>query len=61
MTDAERIDLETLTDEFIAEWRANPSPSRAQWDAMREKWQGRVNVEVLLRHGAELGWLGGDD
>lgn len=57
MTDEERFELERLTDEFLAEVEADPSPSRKQWQARLERWQGRVNVEVLLTYGAARGWL----
>lgn len=57
MTDEERADLERLTDEFLAEVEANPTPTRKQWQAMLDRWQGRVNVEVLLTQGAAQGWL----
>lgn len=58
MTDEDRFELEKLTDEFLAEVEANPAPGRKQWQAMLERWQGRVNVEVLLTYGAARGWLG---
>lgn len=57
MTADERAELEKLTDEFLAEVEATRSPTRAQWQAMLEKWRGRVNVEVLLTYGAAQGWL----
>lgn len=57
MTDAERIDLERLTDEFLAEVEADPTPTRKQWQDRLDRWQGRVNVEVLLTYGAARGWL----
>lgn len=57
MTDEERAELERLTDEFLDEVQATPNPTRAQWQAMLDRWQGRVNVEVLLTQGAARGWL----
>lgn len=57
MTDEERAKLESLTDEFLAEVEANPDPSRQKWQALLDKWQGKVNVEVLLTYGAAAGWL----
>lgn len=56
MTDQERAELNELTEEFIAEVQANPAPTRAQWRAQLDKWQGRVNVEVLLTYGGARGW-----
>ncbi len=57
MTDEERFELEKLTDEFLAEVEAAPNPTRKQWQALLDKWQGRVNVEVLLTLGAARGWI----
>lgn len=57
MTDEERAELELLTDEFLAEVQATPNPTRKQWQALLDRWQGRVNVEVLLTLGAARGWI----
>lgn len=57
MTAEERAELERLTDEFLAEVEANPSPTRKAWQALLDRWQGRVNVEVLLTYGTLQGWL----
>ena len=57
MTDEERDELEKLTTVFLAEVQANPTPTREQWQALLDKWQGRVNVEVLLTYGGWHGWI----
>lgn len=57
MTDEERAELERLTDEFLDEVQAVPNPTREQWQDMLDRWQGRVNVELLLTQGAARGWL----
>jgi len=57
MADEERAELEKLTERFLAEVQANPSPTREQWRALVDKWQRRVNVEVLLTYGSWQGWL----
>lgn len=57
MTDEERAELENLTEAFLAEVQGKPAPTREQWQALLDKWQGRVNIEVLLTYGAARGWL----
>lgn len=60
MTESERAELEKLTDEYLAERRAQPHPTHEQWVEAVKKWRDRVNIESLLRHGAAMGWLGDD-
>lgn len=57
MTDEDRAEQDRLTDEFLAEWSADPDPSRQRWQALLERYAGKINVEPLLRHGAARGWL----
>lgn len=57
MNREERDEQDRLLREFVDEFAANRTPTREQWQAMLDKWQGRVNVEVLLRYGDARGWL----
>lgn len=43
--------------DYCDEMAANPKPTRAQWQALMDKWRGRVNIESLLVRGAQRGWL----
>ena len=58
MTKTEQAEREKLLDEYLAERKAQPNPTREQWAAAVEKWADVVNIESLLRHGSAMGWLG---
>jgi hypothetical protein len=56
LTRAEADALDELTREYIDERRAQPDPTREQWQATVAKWKGRVNIGGLLTYGASRGW-----
>lgn len=57
MTDAERAEFQRQTSAFLDEWRADPAPNRRDFDALRRKYDGKANIEALLRYGSGRGWI----
>jgi ATP-dependent helicase/nuclease subunit A len=43
--------------DYCDEMEANQNPTRAEWQALMDKWEGRVNIESLLVLGGLCGWL----
>jgi hypothetical protein len=43
--------------DYCNEMAANQNPTRAEWQALMDKWEGRVNIESLLVRGGQRGWI----